>query len=61
MPPDPAAKAIFDNLMSVDPQVLKTWTPEEIDSAVAMAKQQFPNMKEARIRRLIQTAQRRSQ
>jgi ribosomal 50S subunit-associated protein YjgA (DUF615 family) len=61
LPPDPAATAIFDNLMSVKPEVLKTWTPEEIDSAVAMALQQFPNMTDVRIRRLIQTAQKRSQ
>jgi len=58
---DPPAKAVFDSLMSVDPQVLKTWTPEEIDSAVAMARQQFPKITEARIRMLIQTAQKRSQ
>ena len=62
MPPDPEAKAIFDDLMStVDPAVLKSWTPEEIDSAVILVKQNFPNMDEGRIRNLIKTAQRRSQ
>jgi hypothetical protein len=58
---DPPAKAIFDNLMSVDPKVLKSWTPEEIDKAVAMAQEDYPNMNEGRIRNLIKVAQRRSQ
>ena len=62
MPPDPVAKSIFNDLMStVDPAVLKSWTPEEIDKAVAMIQEQHPNMNEERIRRLINTAQRRSQ
>jgi hypothetical protein len=59
---DPAAKSIFNDLMStVDPAVLKSWTPEEIDKAVAMIQQQHPNINEGRIRNLIKVAQRRSQ
>jgi ribosomal 50S subunit-associated protein YjgA (DUF615 family) len=41
--------------------VLKSWTPEEIDKAVAMAQEDYPNMNEGRIRNLIKVAQRRSQ
>ncbi len=59
---DPIAMDIFKSLMTtVKPEVLKSWTPEETDNAVAMIKQKHPDMNEERIRRLIQTAQRRSQ
>ena len=62
MSPDPIAVEIFDRLMTtVEPEVLKSWTPEEVDKAVAMIQEQHPKMDEIRIRRLIQTAQRRSQ
>ena len=62
MSPDPIAVEIFDRLMTtVEPEVLKSWTPEEVDKAVTMIQEQHPNMDEIRIRRLIQTAQRRSQ
>jgi hypothetical protein len=59
---DPVAMEIFNSLMStVEPEVLRSWTPEETNKAVAMIKQKHPDMNEERIRRLIQTAQRRSQ
>ena len=62
MSPDPIAVEIFDRLMTtVEPKVLKSWTPEEVDKAVAMIQEEHPKMDETRIRRLIQTAQRRSQ
>jgi len=62
LPVNPVVKSIFDRLMTtVEPEVLKSWTPEEVDKAVAMIQEKHPNMDEARIRRLIQTAQRRSQ
>ena len=62
MSPDPIAVEIFDRLMTtVEPEVLKSWTPEEVDKAVAMIQEEHPKMDETRIRRLIQTAQRRSQ
>ena len=60
MPPDPEAKSVLNELLAVPPEQLLGWTEEDIEKAVAMIQQNFPNMHPERIKRLIGIQQNRS-
>jgi hypothetical protein len=60
MPPDPEAKSVLNELLAVPPEQLLGWADEDIEKAVAMIQQKFPNMHPERIKRLIGIQQNRS-